>query len=114
MRKSGLLVGVLVFAMASLPVGAQPKVDYTGFWKMNCEDPFGLQIKPARGGLYSVSFCKAEYCSEPGAYRPNTRIENDPGYELMSPTRIRVRHPEGGYSTYVKCSKDTTPPTQRR
>jgi len=77
MRKSSLVAGVFIFVTAAL-VFAQGKANYTGFWKKNCEDPFGLQIKPLRDGLYSVSFCKAEYCSAPGAYLPNTRIDNDP------------------------------------
>ena len=110
--RKALAAGICASAIATLVLGAQGKVDYTGFWKGNCEDPFGVQIKPLRDGLYSISFCRVE-CSAPGAYRPNTRIENDPMYETLSPTRIRLRHPEGGYSAYVKCTSETTNPSSR-
>jgi hypothetical protein len=106
--KRSLLACML--ATASLACNAQGKVDYTGFWKKNCEDPFGLQIKPQRGGLYAIAFCKGNGCSAPGAYRPDTRIEHDPLYEVLAPTRLKVRDTDGGFSTYVKCSNDTAPP----
>jgi len=103
-----LVAGLCAFAIATPVSGAQDKVDYSGSWKVNCEDPMGLVIKPLRNGLYSISFCKNTVCS-PGAYRPDTRIENDPGYEVLSATRIRLKHPEGGYTAYVKCSSGTNP-----
>jgi len=109
MARKALAGGICACAIATLAFGAQGKVDYTGFWKGNCEDPFGVQIKPLRDGFYSISFCRLEGCSAPGAYRPNTRIENDPMYEALSPTKIRLRHPEGGYSTYVKCASEAKP-----
>ena len=96
------------FTTAALTFGAQEKVDYTGFWKVNCEDPVGLRIKPLRNRLYSISFCKQTVCS-PGPYRPDTRIENDPMYETLSPTKIRLKHPEGGHSTYIRCTSETSP-----
>jgi hypothetical protein len=107
--RQALVAGLCAYAFAALAFGAQEKVDYTGFWKANCEDPFGVQIKPLRDGTYSVSFCKPAGCSAPGAYRPNTRIENDPMYEPLSATKIKLKYPEGGHSTYVKCTKETNP-----
>jgi hypothetical protein len=109
MARKALVAGLCASAIAALAFGAQGKVDYTGFWKGNCEDPFGVQIKPVRDGLYSISFCKLKECSAPGVYRPNTTIGNDPKYEVLSATKIRLRHPEGGYSTYVKCTSATDP-----
>jgi hypothetical protein len=103
-----LAAGVCAAAIAGSVFGAQDKVDYSGSWKANCEDPVGLLIKPLRGGLYSISFCKSTVCA-PGAYRPDTRIDNDPHYEVLSPTRIRLKHPEGGHTAYVKCSSETNP-----
>jgi hypothetical protein len=112
MARKALVAGICASVIATLVCGAPAKVDYTGFWKGNCEDPFGVQIKPLRDGLYSISFCRFE-CSAPGVYRPNTRIEDDPMYEALSPTKIRLRHAEGGYSTYVKCASETSPPARR-
>jgi hypothetical protein len=95
-----LLAAVLVFAVCPI-VLAQGK-DYSGLWKKNCEDDMGLMIKPLRG-QYAVLFCKNDECSQPGAYRPNTRIDNDPMYEVLSDKRMKVRDREGSYSIYVKC-----------
>jgi hypothetical protein len=113
MARKALIAGICASAIATLAFGAEGKVDYTGSWKGNCEDPFGLQIKPLRNGLYSISFCKREFCS-PKAYRPDTRIENDPLYEVLSPTKFRLKHSEGGYSTYVKCSSEAKPSSRSR
>jgi hypothetical protein len=100
-----LVAGLCASAITTGVTGAD-KVDYSGSWKANCEDPVGLLIRPLRNGLYSISFCKSTVCS-PGTYRPDTRIDNDTHYEVMSPTRIRVKHPEGGHTAYVKCSSET-------
>jgi hypothetical protein len=113
MARKALVAGICASAIAMHVSGADEKVDYTGSWKGNCEDPIGLQIKPLRSGLYSISFCKNEFCS-PGPYRPDTRIENDPMYETLSPTRIKVRHPEGGYTTYIKCTSEAKPSSRLR
>ena len=105
---SKALVAGLCASAIAMGVSGADKVDYSGSWKANCEDPVGLLIKPLRNGLYAISFCKSTVC-QPGAYRPDTRIEDDPHYEVLSPTRIRLRHPEGGYTAYVKCSSGTNP-----
>jgi len=96
-----LLALALLFAVC--PIGlAQGKHDYSGMWKKNCQDEMGLAIKPLRG-QYAVLFCKNDICTEPGAYRPNTRIDNDPMYEVLAEKRIKVRDREGTYSIYVRC-----------
>lgn len=46
-----LLIATLA-SLAAMNVNAQ--TSFSGFWKVNCEDAFGLQIKPAEGSLYSV------------------------------------------------------------
>jgi hypothetical protein len=107
MARNAFVRSLCASAIAMPVFAAQDKVDYSGSWKANCEDPIGLLIKPLRNGLYSISFCKQTVCA-PGAYRPDTRIDKDPMYETLSPTKIRLKHREGGHSTYIKCS-DTTP-----
>ena len=109
MTKLRVAFGISALVIAGLAPAAAKGPDYAGFWKRNCEDQFGVQIRPVREGLYAVSFCNHDGCSAPGAYRPNTRIENDAMYEVLSATRIKVRHQEGGYSLYVKCTADTSP-----
>jgi len=97
-----LLLIALLFAVCPI-AHAQGKHDYSGVWKKNCQDEMGLQIKPLRG-QYAVLFCKNDICSEPGAYRPNTRIDGDPLYEVLSATAMKVRYPDGGFSVYKKCA----------
>jgi hypothetical protein len=99
------VLGICALAVACLAPAAAKGPDYGGSWKKNCEDDFGLQIKPVREGLYSVQFCKLERCSAPGAYRPNTRIESDRMYEVLTATRIKVWHKDGSYDTYLKCGE---------
>ena len=40
--------------------------DFTGFWKVNCSDAFGVQIKEQPGNWFSVSFCGPGGCFRPG------------------------------------------------
>jgi hypothetical protein len=109
MAKISFAFGVCALVIAGLAPAAAKAPDYAGLWKRNCADAFGLQIAPLRDGLYAVSFCNHDGCSAPGAYRPNTRIDNDPMYETVSATRIKVRYQDGGYSTYVKCAPGVGP-----
>jgi len=98
-----LLVAALLFAACPLAL-AQGKYDYSGVWKKNCEDEMGLQIRPLRDRQqYAVLFCKNDICSQPGAYRPNSRIDGDPLYEVLNASTIKVRYPDGGFSVYRKC-----------
>ena len=91
-------------------LGAQGNGGYAGFWKKNCDDPYGLQIKPVSKGVYAIAFCRSDSCSAPGSYRPNSRIDNDPMYEVLGERRIKVRDGDGGFSTYVKCTSELLPP----
>jgi hypothetical protein len=93
---------LMLFAVCPVAL-ADGKGDYSGVWKKNCEDEMGLHLKPLKDRQYAVLFCKTGFCSEPGSYRPNTRIEQDPLYEVLSPTTIKVRYPDGGFSVYRKC-----------
>lgn len=83
---------------------------FTGFWKTNCEDAFGLQIMSfGEEGNYSVSFCGSGGCFKPGTYRPPTTIENDPAYEVISHDHIKVVGKGGSRTDYYKCTEDTDP-----
>lgn len=81
---------------------------YTGFWKSNCRDAFGLQIMPVNAEEYSVSFCGPGGCFEPGTYRPNTTLLNDPNYKIINSKEIHVLGRDG-WSVYFKCTTDTHP-----
>lgn len=101
-----LLIATLA-SLAAMNVNAQ--TSFSGFWKVNCEDAFGLQIKPAEGSLYSVSFCGPGGCFEPGTYRPNTPIAGDPKYRVVNQSTITVKGRNGSETTYTKCTDDLNP-----
>jgi hypothetical protein len=83
--------------------------DYTGFWKTDCKDGFGVQIKPVGNQMYSVSFCGPGGCFEPGEWMPNTPIEGDPNYKVISPEKVAIRKDAKlDYFTYIKCTSDPT------
>lgn len=94
------------FFLVSMNAAAQDA--YTGFWKGNCDQAFGLQIMPAAGGEYSVSFCGPGGCFEPGTYRPNTKLADDPLYQVVSASHIKVLGRDG-WSDYYKCTAETHP-----
>jgi hypothetical protein len=84
--------------------------DFTGFWKTNCTDAFGIQIKKQTGSLFSVSFCGPGGCFAPGQWMPNSPIVGDPKYRVLSPTTIEIGHGEGqGWTRYTRCTTDTNP-----
>jgi hypothetical protein len=83
--------------------------DFTGFWKANCTDAFGVQIKKQAGNLFSVSFCGPGGCFAPGEWQPNTPIVGDPKYRVLNPTTIEIGH-EQGWTQYTRCTTDTNPP----
>jgi hypothetical protein len=98
---------VVILALALVgSVHAAEKVDYTGFWKVNCSNTHGVQIKPAQGQLYSVSFCGPGGCTEPGQWAPNTTLEGDPKYQVVSATRLRMNKDDN--DIYVRCTNDPT------
>ncbi len=74
---------------------------YVGFWKENPSDGFGLAINKAGNGLYSVSFCGPGGTFEPGTYRPNTKLVDDPLYKVIDEDTIEVKG-DDGFSKYVR------------
>jgi hypothetical protein len=83
--------------------------DFTGFWKANCTDAFGVQIKKQADNLFSVSFCGPGGCFAPGEWLPNTPIVGDPKYRVLNPTTIEIGQ-EKGWTHYTRCTTDTNPP----
>ncbi len=82
--------------------------DFTGFWKENCEEAFGLQIMHyGLHGEYTVTFCGPGGCGDPAEERL-TFITKDSGYQVVSENEIRVPN-GGGWETYHKCMTDTHP-----
>jgi hypothetical protein len=83
--------------------------NFTGFWKTNCTDAFGVQIKKQTGNLFSVSFCGPGGCFAPGEWMPNTPIVTDPKYRILNATTLEIQNGEG-WHRFTKCTTDTNPP----
>jgi len=102
---------VLSAAIAACSRGSP---DFTGIWKGSCSDYWAVQIRPAVSGRYVVTFCGLNGCMQPGDWMPESRIVDDPAYEVVSASTIRVKRNDAGYFTYHKCSDDPAWPGKPR
>jgi hypothetical protein len=91
-----------------LTAACKSSTDFTGFWKGNCTDAFGVQIKKQTGNLYSVSFCGPGGCFAPGEWTPNTTIIGDTKYRVVDPTTIEIGNGQN-WTRYIKCTTDLNP-----
>ena len=100
------------FALSALCVllvaACNKPADFTGFWKANCTDAYGVQIKKQTGNLFSVSFCGQGGCVAPGEWMPNTPIVTDPKYRILSATTLEIQYGDG-WHRFTKCTTDTNP-----
>jgi hypothetical protein len=84
--------------------------DFTGFWKADCEDAFGLQIKHfGADGKYSITFCGPGGCMDPENEGRKTFINKDPHYQVVSEQELKTQTNDGGWKTYHRCTKETNP-----
>jgi hypothetical protein len=85
--------------------------DLTGFWKENCDDPYGLQIMPHGEGLYTVEFCGpgGGGCTREPRGEFATPIHGDPQYEVLSEKAIRIWYADAYAPVYLKCTTETHP-----
>ncbi|HEY2386303.1 MAG TPA: hypothetical protein VGK30_05030 [Candidatus Binatia bacterium] len=95
-----LLTIVILSVVASASSAKNPIA--TGWWKRDCQDPFGLRIAQAGPATYSISFCGPGGCSELGAYRPNSPIYGDDRYRVIDADTIDVAGRDG-WSRYRRC-----------
>ncbi len=90
--------------------GEGKRIDFTGLWKEDCEQLYGLQFKPLeKQGVYSVSLCGPAGCLDPGTYRPNTTVQGDPTYDVLYAEEILIKQPRGDSTSYVKCASEVMP-----
>lgn len=83
--------------------------DFTGFWKENCKDAFGLQIMHhGKEGKYSVVFCGPGGCGDQDEGR-STFITGDKHYQVISENEIKTHPSDTGWDTYYRCTTDTHP-----
>lgn len=82
--------------------------DFTGFWKTDCEDAFGSQIKHfGSEGKYSIVFCGPGGCGDPSEARL-TFITKDPHFKVLSEDELEEQT-VSGWDTYHRCTKETNP-----
>jgi len=81
--------------------------DYTGFWKMQCTDAYGISIKANAASGYSLSFCAAAGCVS--HWKPDTTIEGDPSYRTIDSDTLEVRQDDGKWRRLKKCTTETNP-----
>lgn len=83
--------------------------DFTGFWKTDCENAFGLQIKHfGIDGKYSIVFCGPGGCGDPASEGAKTFITKDPHYQVISEDELREKTADG-WETYHRCTRETHP-----
>jgi hypothetical protein len=81
-----------------------PAFPFTGFWKNQCAQDFGLVVEPSgEVNTYAVSFCGPSGCFKSGTYRPNTTIRNDPSYKVIDDNTIEVLGKDG-FKRYTRCA----------
>jgi len=85
------------------PGTPDPGKDFSGFWKKDCTQHFGLQIKPdGVPGRYAINFCGPGAC---GVDDRHSFINGDPHYQVISEDELRERYGDG-WSTLHRCSRD--------
>lgn len=111
MRRGTALAVAAALALGGAGGASAGRADYAGFWKENCSDPYGLQIKPYRGDTYTITFCGpgSRHCGGDADPRSATPIEGDPTYEILGPAKIRIRYAEGYAPVYTRCTMDLHP-----
>jgi len=83
--------------------------NFTGFWKKECDQPFGLQVKHyGDDGKYAIVFCGPGGCGNPQESRL-TFITGDQRYEVISESELIEISSSGERETYYRCTKDTNP-----
>jgi hypothetical protein len=81
--------------------------DFSGFWKTDCDNAFGMRIQHVgNDGKYAVVFCGPGGCMND--YGRKTFITQDSHYHVVSESEIRITT-SAGWQTYRRCTKDTNP-----
>ena len=92
-------------ANAASTLKPDPAFPFTGFWKTQCAQNFGLVVEPSGvANTYAVSFCGPGGCFKPGTYRPNTTLVNDPSYKVIDENTIDVLSKDG-FTRYSRCAQ---------
>jgi len=104
MRVRVLAAATAAFIFSSTLAAA----DYTGFWKMDCRDPYGISIKPNVDKTYSLAYCATNGCND--KWRPNSGIDGDPLYRVIDAETLETKVAGGvSWQRWKKCTTETNP-----
>lgn len=83
------------------------KPDLSGFWRGQCSDSSGVEIRKIYKNLYSIGFCGVNgNCDSPGEWTPNSAIYGDPKYKVIDANTILFTFKNAaGFVTYHRCKK---------
>jgi hypothetical protein len=83
--------------------------DFTGLWKEQCEDEFGLRIgHEGDDGKYLIIFCGPGGCEDPDNGR-RTFITGDRNYQIIDDNELVQTGEQGGRQRYRRCGKGGHP-----
>jgi hypothetical protein len=78
--------------------------DFTGLWREQCEDAFGLRIVRGEDAHdYLIVFCSPGGCEEPERAR-RSFIAGDVNYEIVGDNEIIQTGEQGGHQRYLRCA----------
>ncbi len=80
-----------------------PTRDFSGFWKQNCDDNFGLRLqRRSKSEPYVDVFCGPGGCGSDAEGR-ETFVTGDSHYQVVGKDEIRVRR-GSDWATYKRCA----------
>ncbi len=82
-----------------VPVEPPGATDYSGTWKANCSDGFGLIVAPASGG-HTIAFFGPGGALKPG---PPVDLRNHPRIEIRSQDHFIMTGPGAAHTDYHRC-----------
>lgn len=78
--------------------------DFSGIWKEQCEDEFGLRIvRNDEDGKYIIGFCGPGFCEDTDHAR-HSFITGDSNYEIISDNELIQTGEQGGRQRYRRCA----------
>lgn len=83
--------------------------DFTGFWKEDCDQAFGLRImRQGDEGKYAIDFCGPGGCGD-STDEELTFITGDRRWDVVSEDELVQIGRSGRHQTYRRCTRETNP-----
>jgi hypothetical protein len=85
---------------ASNPTPESIDYPYTGFWKTDCSNDFGLRFNRGGAGIYAVRFCGPGGCGDIRC----TRVPDGRAYQVIDASTLMIEDTE----KYQRCESQST------